>query len=111
MVRTPLAAADSLAAIRARSRFGIAMAAMIRMIATTISNSISEKPFCLRMFKMSPRLRFELFWFDDQPPLQWHDKGHELQARKFDPYFRQVPMLPSRIELRLPRPTGPGLGR
>jgi hypothetical protein len=27
----------------------MAMAAMIRMIATTISNSISEKPFCLRI--------------------------------------------------------------
>src|SRR5581483_2876662 len=49
MVRTPLAADDSLAAIRARSRFGMAMAAMIRMIATTISNSISEKPFCFRI--------------------------------------------------------------
>src|ERR1700704_2406314 len=56
MVRIPLAAADSLAAIRARSRFGIAMAAMIRMIATTISNSISEKPFCFRII-VCPRLR------------------------------------------------------
>jgi hypothetical protein len=44
-----LAAPESLAAMRARSKFGIAMAAMIRMIATTISNSISEKPSCLRM--------------------------------------------------------------
>jgi hypothetical protein len=49
MVRTPLAADDSFAAMRARSKFGIAMAAMIRMIATTISNSISEKPFCFRI--------------------------------------------------------------
>src|SRR5437660_9230228 len=49
MVRTDAAADDSLAAIRARSRFGMAIAAMIRMIATTISNSISEKPFCLRI--------------------------------------------------------------
>src|SRR3954466_13387180 len=49
MVRTELTADDSLAAIRARSRFGIAMAAMIRMIATTISNSMSEKPFCFRI--------------------------------------------------------------
>jgi hypothetical protein len=31
--------------MRARSKFGIAMAAMIKMIATTISNSMSEKPF------------------------------------------------------------------
>src|SRR5271165_146478 len=37
---------DSLAAMRARSKFGIAIAAMIRMMATTISSSISEKPFC-----------------------------------------------------------------
>jgi hypothetical protein len=42
-------AEDSFAAIRARSKFGIAMAAMIRMIATTINNSISEKPFCFRI--------------------------------------------------------------
>src|SRR5215467_2240037 len=40
---------DSLAAMRARSKFGMAMAAMIRMIATTISSSISEKPFCFRI--------------------------------------------------------------
>jgi hypothetical protein len=32
------------AAIRERSRSGMAIAAMIRMIATTISSSISEKP-------------------------------------------------------------------
>src|SRR5213595_2745652 len=42
-------AEDSLAATRARSKFGIAIAAIMRMIATTISNSISEKPFCLRI--------------------------------------------------------------
>jgi hypothetical protein len=42
-----LAADDSLADILARSRFGIATAAMIRMIAMTISNSMSEKPLCL----------------------------------------------------------------
>src|SRR5690242_19698352 len=49
MVRSELTADDSLAAMRARSKFGIAMAAMIRMMATTISNSISEKPFCFRI--------------------------------------------------------------
>src|SRR6267378_268106 len=32
--------------MRARSRFGIAIAAMVRMIATTINSSISEKPVC-----------------------------------------------------------------
>jgi hypothetical protein len=30
--------------------FGMAMAAMIKIIATTISNSISEKPLCFRIF-------------------------------------------------------------
>src|ERR1700682_4179615 len=46
MVCSEAAADESLAAIRARIRLGIAIAAMIRMIATTISSSISEKPFC-----------------------------------------------------------------
>src|SRR4051794_12704434 len=32
----------------------MAMAAMIRMIATTIKSSISEKPFCLRISKNLP---------------------------------------------------------
>src|SRR5512138_3136869 len=50
MLRIEPTADDSLAAIRERSKFGMAIAAMIRMIATTISSSISEKPFCLRMF-------------------------------------------------------------
>src|SRR5580704_13418749 len=49
MVRIEATADDSLAAMRARSKFGIAIAAMIRMIATTISSSISEKPFCFRI--------------------------------------------------------------
>jgi hypothetical protein len=48
MLRTAAAAEDSLAAILARSKFGMAIAAMINMIATTISNSINEKPLCLR---------------------------------------------------------------
>src|ERR1700691_1617571 len=46
MVRTAPTAEASLADMRARRRFGIAIEAMMRMIATTISNSISEKPFC-----------------------------------------------------------------
>src|ERR1700722_15520219 len=45
IVRIEPTAEASLAAIRDRSRLGIAIAAMIRMIATTINNSISEKPF------------------------------------------------------------------
>src|SRR5215469_1377308 len=48
MVRMEETAEDSLAAIRARSKFGMAIAAMIKMIATTISSSMSEKPACLR---------------------------------------------------------------
>src|SRR5437879_10980526 len=36
-----------LAAIFARNRLGMAMAAIIRIIATTINSSINEKPFCL----------------------------------------------------------------
>src|SRR6266850_6426074 len=46
------------AEIRARIRFGIAIAAMIRIIATTISSSISEKPFCLRMSFLLPSFPF-----------------------------------------------------
>jgi hypothetical protein len=40
--------------MRERSKLGIAIAAMIRMIATTINSSISEKPFC---FFMNPLLQ------------------------------------------------------
>ena len=39
--------ADSFAETRARSKLGIAMAAMMPMIATTISSSMRVKPFCL----------------------------------------------------------------
>src|SRR5437588_11849152 len=55
MLRTEPTAEDSFALILARSRFGMAIAAMIRMIATTISNSINEKPFCLRIHFSSSR--------------------------------------------------------
>ena len=54
IVRTDPTAEASLAAIRERSKFGIAIAAMIKMIATTISNSMSEKPFCF-LFIFSPK--------------------------------------------------------
>src|SRR2546430_13691850 len=54
-VRTEAAPEDSLAAILARSRFGIAIAAMIRMIATTMSSSINDNPLCcLRISKFLP---------------------------------------------------------
>src|SRR5580692_6547262 len=59
MVRSEAAPDESLAAIRARIKLGIAIAAMIRMIATTISSSISEKPFCC--FRISIFPRFGLF--------------------------------------------------
>ncbi len=45
-LRNEATAEASLAAILDRNRFGIAIAAMIRMIATTIKSSIREKPFC-----------------------------------------------------------------
>jgi hypothetical protein len=45
IVRAEPTAEASLAAMRARSKFGMAIAAMIKMIATTINSSISEKPF------------------------------------------------------------------
>ena len=44
MVRQELTAEASLAAIRARIKLGIAMAAIMRIIATTISSSMSENP-------------------------------------------------------------------
>src|SRR5882757_2428468 len=44
MVRTDATAEASLAAILARSRLGMAMAAMMRIMATTINSSIREKP-------------------------------------------------------------------
>jgi hypothetical protein len=47
MVRIEATAEASLAAILDRIKLGIAIAAMIKIIATTMSNSISEKPFCL----------------------------------------------------------------
>ena len=49
MVRIVEAPADSLAAIRAFQRLGMAIAAIIKMIATTMSNSIRENPFSLRI--------------------------------------------------------------
>jgi hypothetical protein len=53
-VRKEATADASLAAILERIKFGIAMAAMIKMIATTISNSINEKPFCLLRIQIAP---------------------------------------------------------
>src|SRR5580700_6853901 len=78
MVCSEAAADESLAAIRARIRLGIAIAAMIRMIATTISSSISEKPFCcFRIFYFSSLLSSNvLVSGTTQSGLMWHLPGH-----------------------------------
>src|SRR5712692_4466944 len=47
----------SFADIFERTRLGMAIAAMIRMIATTISSSMSEKPFCAFCISSPRRLR------------------------------------------------------
>jgi len=61
MERSEAAADESLAAILARIRLGIAIAAMIRMIATTISSSISEKPLLLFTHLVFPSLKTQFF--------------------------------------------------
>jgi hypothetical protein len=48
IVRMDEIAEASFALIRERIRFGMAIAAMITIMATTISSSISENPFCFR---------------------------------------------------------------
>src|SRR5690242_13891528 len=53
-VRSEPTAEAWLAAIFDRNRFGMAMAAIIRMIATTIKSSINEKPFCLLRIELIP---------------------------------------------------------
>jgi hypothetical protein len=58
-VRREAAAEDSFAAIFDRRKLGIAMAAMIRIMATTMSNSINENPFggfCLMGFIVPPQV-------------------------------------------------------
>src|SRR5271169_1199883 len=60
IVRSEATDEASFAEIRALSRFGMAMAAIIRMIATTIKSSISEKPFCVFRISSFLRQRFEL---------------------------------------------------
>src|SRR5436190_23277355 len=54
----PIAEA-SLPDIRARRRPGTAIAAMMPMIATTISNSMSVKPFAWRIFMSVPLARVD----------------------------------------------------
>src|SRR5712664_2818147 len=66
MVRREPTAEASFAAIRDRRRLGIAMAAMIKMIATTISSSIREKPFC---FFMMLDLLEKFLWYQSTPSI------------------------------------------
>src|SRR5579872_941444 len=96
-VRSVATADASLAAIFERSKFGMAIAAMIRIIATTISNSINEKPFSLGRIHETP-----FFVSDDwfifglnspttekvQLPFHWHqrevfDSTHRRQLQSF----------------------------
>src|ERR1700716_244315 len=51
MERTEAAADESLAALRARISLGITIVALITMMAITISNYISEKPFRIRALR------------------------------------------------------------
>src|SRR3990172_11001936 len=80
MVRNAPAAEDSLAAMRERNKFGTAIAAMIKMIATTINNSINEKPFCFFMYlPLQNSLEFSLSNLNsdakqDFPPSTSHDR-------------------------------------
>src|SRR4029077_9358662 len=52
MERREATAEASLAAMRERMRLGMAIAAITRITATTINNSIRENPFCLRSILM-----------------------------------------------------------
>src|SRR4029077_4407143 len=54
MVRMEASADASFALIRERKRFGIATAARTKIMVTTMSNSISENPFCLRLISQAP---------------------------------------------------------
>src|ERR1043166_6576724 len=66
MVRREDWAEPSLAARREERRLGIAMAAMMPMIATTMSSSINEKPFWFLLvisFICSLRDKLVCLWF------------------------------------------------
>src|SRR3989338_7894811 len=80
MVFSAVAEMASLAAIRDRNRLGIAMAATIRMIPTTIISSIREKPFCRRIRYWSPCLP-SLVKLILGPPLQWQANGMPNSSR------------------------------
>src|SRR5690348_1905857 len=73
--------------MRERSRLGIAMAAMIKMIATTISNSISEKPFCFFLIFSPKKLA------DSSKSLFVSLAGVRAQYRKGDASFGLLGLL------------------
>src|SRR6185312_11359417 len=76
IVRTEETAEDSFAAMRARIRLGIAMAAIISIIATTISNSISENPLFLSIKQRHPKL-----WYRTVLPSKtMHPGGHSAAS-------------------------------
>src|SRR6267378_5184462 len=83
MLRIEAAADDSLLAILALSKFGIAITAIVNMMATTISSSIKEKPLSLR--SLFPKVQAP---DDDKSIYGWHSQGRSL------PGFRRV--LPKR---------------
>src|SRR5437867_8238118 len=89
MVRIELAAADSLADMRARSKFGMAIAAIIKMIATTISNSINEKPFCSLPLSGGGR--------------QWTRMPGDALLGKTLLYFEEPLQFPRRVVMLLPK--------
>jgi hypothetical protein len=75
MVRSEPIAEASLPAIRARSRPGTAIAAMMPMMATTIKSSMSVKPLLLRIRICVIPQEFE--WFgDDAAP--WRRRSTRL---------------------------------
>jgi len=78
IVRIEPTADASLAAIRERSKFGIAIAAMIKIIATTISNSISEKPDSLALV-MSLSSKMKVPSYGTRPGRYWI-VGRRLQV-------------------------------
>src|SRR5882724_685055 len=62
MVRSEDCAEPSFAARREARRFGIAMAAIMPMIATTMSSSISEKPFWFFFMSLFAPSEIEISW-------------------------------------------------
>ena len=73
----------SLAARREAMKFGMAMAAMMPMIATTIRSSISEKPSC-RLFFMFCSFKKSVTWLGSFPygGARFFKIDNKIHARK-----------------------------